>query len=431
MTLRRGSVEETILLSSVSNGSEIELSDGHSLGSLDGGEAHLPLGASPRRVHSSSRQPGVATIEEGEEGPFSSSSAGSRAGSPREAMPRHKPLSLLPLVALIFYDVSGGPFGIEEGWEGSPCAPPRPALPAGRELATTFLEKSGYVAWVTAAAFGPFWGFQVRTKGFTAWVSGVIDNAVYPVLFLEYLQAVCRCWKASGPVCDAFLVGLNVALSYLNYRGLHVVGEAAIGMTIFMLLPFVALCLLGLPHVQPSRWLQVDLKSVSWMDFLNTLFCLNFKDTVSLVNCAYCLGQLLQFVAFIWLRIKYPTLHRPFRILLPTWTCALPFLPACSLLLLLVTEPWVVGRLGVIIFTVAVLSIRAVLHPLLQYARRHGLVGFHETTPHEFKEMLFSMYSPSDEDGPSSPTVAGSGNTTERQGLLTAGNGLLPSFSLR
>lgn len=29
------------------------------------------------------------------------------------------------------------------------------------ELATTFPENSGYVAWVTAA-FGPFWGFQVR-----------------------------------------------------------------------------------------------------------------------------------------------------------------------------------------------------------------------------------------------------------------------------
>lgn len=28
------------------------------------------------------------------------------------------------------------------------------------ELATTFPENSGYVAWVTAA-FGPFWGFQV------------------------------------------------------------------------------------------------------------------------------------------------------------------------------------------------------------------------------------------------------------------------------
>lgn len=30
------------------------------------------------------------------------------------------------------------------------------------ELATAFPENSGYVAWVTAA-FGPFWGFQVRS----------------------------------------------------------------------------------------------------------------------------------------------------------------------------------------------------------------------------------------------------------------------------
>lgn len=574
LTVRRTSVEEPILLSSVSNGSEIELSDGHSLGSLDG-EAHLPLGASPRRAHSSSRQPGVATIEEGEEGPFGSAKADSRAASPREqSMARHKPLSLLPLVALIFYDVSGGPFGIEDavsaggpllsvlGFLLLPLIWSVPEALVTAELATTFPENSGYVAWVTAA-FGPFWGFQ---KGFYAWVSGVIDNAVYPVLFLEYLQAVLPVLESFWPRL-AFLVGLNVALSYLNYRGLHVVGEAAIGMTIFTLLPFVALCLLGLPHVQPSRWLQVDLKSVSWMDFLNTLFwnlnywdsvstlagevqdpartfpralggavvlvvcsyllpllvglgvtsdpsawddgylavvgqqvggkwlawwvvvasaisqigqfeaemcsdsfqlqgmsergflpaifnkrskhgtptygilasslgvmglaALNFKDIVSLVNCAYCLGQLLQFVAFIWLRIKYPTLHRPFRIPLPTWACALLFLPACSLLLLLVVEPWVVGRLGVILFTVAVLTIGAALHPLLQYARRHGLMGFHETTPHEFKEMLFSMYSPTDEEGPASPTHGSSANTTERQGLLAAGNGLGPPLSSR
>ena len=34
---------------------------------------------------------------------------------PVERVRRLKPLSLLPLVALIFYDVSGGPFGIEVG----------------------------------------------------------------------------------------------------------------------------------------------------------------------------------------------------------------------------------------------------------------------------------------------------------------------------
>jgi len=33
--------------------------------------------------------------------------------SVKRSKKHHKPLSLLPLVALIFYDVSGGPFGIE------------------------------------------------------------------------------------------------------------------------------------------------------------------------------------------------------------------------------------------------------------------------------------------------------------------------------
>ncbi len=41
-----------------------------------------------------------------------------------QGMPKVKPLSLLPLIALIFYDVSGGPFGIEVSYTGFPpwCA---------------------------------------------------------------------------------------------------------------------------------------------------------------------------------------------------------------------------------------------------------------------------------------------------------------------
>ena len=38
-----------------------------------------------------------------------------------ERVRRLKPLSLLPLVALIFYDVSGGPFGIEARVQLMPC----------------------------------------------------------------------------------------------------------------------------------------------------------------------------------------------------------------------------------------------------------------------------------------------------------------------
>lgn len=47
------------------------------------------------------------------------------------------------------------------------------------------LNPSGYVAWVTEA-FGPFLGFL---EGLFSWISGVTDNAIYPVMFLTYLDA--------------------------------------------------------------------------------------------------------------------------------------------------------------------------------------------------------------------------------------------------
>lgn len=47
------------------------------------------------------------------------------------------------------------------------------------------VDRSGYVAWVTEA-FGPFWGFM---EGLFSWISGVTDNAIYPVMFLTYLDA--------------------------------------------------------------------------------------------------------------------------------------------------------------------------------------------------------------------------------------------------
>lgn len=40
-------------------------------------------------------------------------------------------------------------------------------------------------------------------------------------------------------------MSFNLALTYLNYRGLHVVGNAALAMTVFTLLPFVMMAGLG------------------------------------------------------------------------------------------------------------------------------------------------------------------------------------------
>ncbi|KAJ1396939.1 putative polyamine transporter [Sesbania bispinosa] len=50
---------------------------------------------------------------------------------------------------------------------------------------TMFPENGGYVVWVSSA-LGPYWGFQL---GWMKWLGGVIDNALYPVLFLDYLKS--------------------------------------------------------------------------------------------------------------------------------------------------------------------------------------------------------------------------------------------------
>ncbi len=56
---------------------------------------------------------------------------------------------------------SGGPLLAVLGFLILPLVWSVPEALVTAELATTFPENSGYVAWVTAA-FGPFWGFQVR-----------------------------------------------------------------------------------------------------------------------------------------------------------------------------------------------------------------------------------------------------------------------------
>lgn len=199
-------------------------------------------------------------------------------------------LKLLPLIALIFYEVSGGPFGIEDSVRGGggpllsllgflifPLIWSIPEALITAELATSFPENGGYVLWVSSA-FGPFWGFQ---EGFWKWFSGVIDNALYPVLFLDYM-------KHSFPVFEntlariPALVSITVSLTYLNYRGLHIVGFSAVMLAAFSLLPFVVMSVLSIPKIRPRRWLVVDFKRVNWREYFNSMFWnLNYWDKAS------------------------------------------------------------------------------------------------------------------------------------------------------
>ena len=97
----------------------------------------------------------------------------------------------MPLAAIVFFNVSGGPYGVEDAV--SPSAPAsrcssscsRPLSGACRsslamaELAAAMPDEGGYVTWVRRA-FGPFWALPGRlvVAGSTAsWTSPSIPRS--------------------------------------------------------------------------------------------------------------------------------------------------------------------------------------------------------------------------------------------------------------
>nr|XP_043628161.1 probable polyamine transporter At1g31830 isoform X2 [Erigeron canadensis] len=193
-------------------------------------------------------------------------------------------ISILPLIFLIFYEVSGGPFGIEDSVKAAgpllalvgflvfPFIWSVPEALITAEMGTMFPEDGGYVVWVSSA-LGPYWGFQ---QGWMKWLSGVIDNALYPVLFLDYLAL------GEGYPRILAVIALTIALTYMNFRGMAIVGWVAVALGVFSILPFIVMGLISIPKIEPSRWLVFDSHTVDWNIYLNTLFWnLNYWDSIS------------------------------------------------------------------------------------------------------------------------------------------------------
>src|SRR5204862_2807414 len=96
----------------------------------------------------------------------------------------------------MFFTVSGGPFGLE-GLVGSvgpgvallllvatPLLYSVPETLLVGELASMLPVEGGYYQWVKRA-FGRFWGFW---NGWLSWTYSLLDMAIYPVLFIQYLR---------------------------------------------------------------------------------------------------------------------------------------------------------------------------------------------------------------------------------------------------
>ncbi|KAK8665266.1 hypothetical protein V6N13_005437 [Hibiscus sabdariffa] len=103
-------------------------------------------------------------------------------------------------------------------------------------------------------------GFQ---QGWMKWLSGVIDNALYPVLSLDYLKSTISELEGGLPRTIAVLA-ITIVLTYMSYRGLNIVGWVAIFLEVFSLLPFIFMGFVAVPRLNASRWLVMDLGNVNW-----------------------------------------------------------------------------------------------------------------------------------------------------------------------
>src|SRR5262249_9266308 len=171
--------------------------------------------------------------------------------------------SLFYLVFMMFSYTTDGPFGIEDMVT---TTGPRmtllylvilpffwciPVSLVSAELTTAMPVEGGFYRWVREA-FGDFWGFLA---GWWNWSASFLLGGVYAVLFTDYLgfyfpQLVG--WRH-------YLVSVTVvaAITYINVRGIDLVGKFATAMGIFILLPVIVLCAIGLTNWQHNPFVPV------------------------------------------------------------------------------------------------------------------------------------------------------------------------------
>lgn len=199
-------------------------------------------------------------------------------------------------VALItYFNVCGGPWGIEEvvsdvgplpGIIGLAIFPLLWALPVAlvtAELASAYPDDGGYSLWV-GEAFGEFWAFQ---ESYWSWVSGVIDNALYPGLV--YQLAVGLVFDANDPLPKdpyfRYFNKLAIALIFTIPNIFHVlnIGHYMKWIALFVIAPFIVFGCMCIPHLHPNRawdpppggypttWNENE-RGQSWNDLVSILY---------------------------------------------------------------------------------------------------------------------------------------------------------------
>ncbi len=156
--------------------------------------------------------------------------------------------SLFYLVFVMFSYTTGGPFGLEDMVTTSgpgmtliyllvlPFFWCIPVSLVSAELTTAMPVEGGFYRW-TRAALGDFWGFLA---GWWNWSASFLLGGAYAVLFTDYLLPGITGWKHY-----AVSVALIALITWINVRGIQMVGKVATALEIFIFIPVVTMIVLG------------------------------------------------------------------------------------------------------------------------------------------------------------------------------------------
>ncbi len=116
------------------------------------------------------------------------------------------------------------------------------------ELVSAIPEQGGGYRWYRAF-LGPFWSFQLSCLD---WITWVLDGALYPPLLAAYLI---RFFLPEADHLTSWLVGLVViwGSTWINIRGVDVVGRLSLVLTGAVMASTVALIVLGWSHIDLSH----------------------------------------------------------------------------------------------------------------------------------------------------------------------------------
>ena len=162
---------------------------------------------------------------------------------------------LFYFVWVMFSYTTAGPFGLEDMVTTSgpgmtliyqlvlPFFWCIPVSLVAAELTTAMPVEGGFYRWVRAA-FGDFWGFLA---GWWNWTASFLLGGAYAVLFTDYLSFYFP--QIMGWKHYLVSVALVAVITYINVRGIEMVGKFATALEIFILLPVLVLIVMGL-----ARW---------------------------------------------------------------------------------------------------------------------------------------------------------------------------------